>query len=116
MNPQAVGVATARLLDLPEPPSCILYPDDISYIGGMNEIERRGLSIPGDISVMGYDGIDVSQMFHPRLTTLKQDADRMGALAAEELVKTVEEGRGYLPGRIVVPGQLLVGETVAKIL
>ena len=110
-----MGVATARLLDLPEPPTCILYPDDISYIGGMNEIERRGLSIPGDISVMGYDGIDVSQMFHPRLTTLKQDADRMGALAAEELVKTVEEGRRYIPGRILVPGQLLAGETVRKL-
>ena len=115
MNPQAVGVATARLLDLPEPPTCILYPDDISYIGGMNEIERRGLSIPGDISVMGYDGIDVSQMFHPKLTTLKQDADRMGVLAAEELVKTVEEGRRYIPGRILVPGQLLAGETVRKL-
>ena len=39
----------------------------------------------------------------------------MGALAAEELVKTVEEGRRYIPGRILVPGQLLAGETVRKL-
>ena len=39
----------------------------------------------------------------------------MGELAAEELVKAVEEGRGYIPGRIVVPGKLLEGETVAKL-
>jgi len=113
-DPEAAAAHTKTLLDLPDPPTCILYPDDISYIGGMNEIERRGLSIPEDISAVGYDGSYVSQMLRPRLTTLKQDADRMGELAAEELAKAVEEGRTYIPGRIVVPGELLIGKTVGK--
>lgn len=115
LDPKTSGTVTAKLLELPKPPTCILYPDDIAYIGGLNEIESRGLSVPGDVSVMGYDGIDVSQMFHPKLTTVWQDADRMGELAAEELVKAVEEGRGYIPGRIIVPGKLLEGETVADL-
>ena len=111
-DPKSAAILTRKLLALPEPPTCILYPDDISYIGGMNEIEKMGLSIPEDISAVGYDGTDVSQMLRPRLTTLKQDAQRMGECAAEELVKAVEEGRTYIPGRIVIPGSLLIGGTV----
>lgn len=112
LNAGAAELATRKLLQLPEPPTCILYPDDISYIGGMNEIERMGLSVPDDISAAGYDGIDIGQMIRPRLTTVKQDAERMGEAAAEELVRAVEEGRQYIPGRITVPGTLLTGETV----
>ena len=111
-DPQTSALLTQKLLQLPDPPTCILYPDDISYIGGMNQIEKMGLSIPGDVSAAGYDGTDVSQMLRPRLTTMKQDAVRMGELAAEELARAVEEGRTYIPGRIVVPGMLLTGSTV----
>lgn len=111
-EPDAAAILTRKLLELPNPPTCILYPDDISYIGGMNEIEKLGLSIPADISAVGYDGADVSQMLRPRLTTLKQDAEKMGESAAEELVRAVEGGRTYIPGRIVVPGSLLIGGTV----
>lgn len=114
-DPAGCEIATRKLLELKDPPTCILYPDDISYIGGMNEIERMGLSIPKDISVAGYDGILMSQYLRPRLTTLKQDAKRMGELAAEELARTVEEGKYYIPNRIVVPGMVLTGDTVKKI-
>ena len=115
-NPDAAAVLTQKLLELPDPPTCIIYPDDISYIGGMNQIEKMGLTIPDDISVAGYDGSFVSQMLRPKLTTLKQDAVQMGELAAEELAKAVEEGRTYIPGRIVVPGTVLPGDTVKNIL
>lgn len=114
-DPAASGVATRKLLELKDPPTCILYPDDISYIGGMNEIERMGLSIPNDISVVGYDGIKMSQHLRPRLTTLKQDAEQIGRIAAEELARAVEEGKLYLPSQIVIPGKLLPGDTVRKI-
>lgn len=114
-NPKAAAMNTRKLLELPDPPTCILYPDDISYIGGMNEIEKMGLKIPEDVSVAGYDGTEVSQMFRPKLTTLKQNAERMGESAAEELVKAVEEGRTYIPGRIVVPGKVLTGGTIKNL-
>jgi len=114
-DPAVSGIATRKLLEMKDPPTCILYPDDISYIGGMNEIERMGLSIPGDVSTAGYDGIRMSQYLRPRLTTLKQDAKGMGELAAEELVKAVEEGKYYIPNRIVVPGVVLTGDTVKKL-
>ena len=114
-DPEAAGAATGALLDLPEPPTCILYPDDFAFIGGLNEAERRGLKIPGDLSAAGYDGISVGQVFHPRLTTVRQDAETMGARAAEELARAVDQGPDYQPRQLLIPGELLRGETVRSI-
>lgn len=114
-SPESAAVYTRQLMELADPPTCIFYPDDIAYIGGMNELERMGLSIPEDVSVVGYDGIDISQMLRPRLTTLKQDPDTMGIRAAEELARSVEEGRSYIPARIVVSGSVLTGGTVKRL-
>ena len=60
-NADSVRKATAALLDLEEPPTAIMFPDDFSFIGGQTEILERGLSIPDDISVCGYDGINLSK-------------------------------------------------------
>ncbi len=111
-SPALAEQATRQLLSLPEPPTCILYPDDISCIGGMNELERMGLSIPGDISVAAYDGLDFCQIFHPKLTTIRQSAETMGCCAAEELVRAIEDGKKYAGRRIWIPGELLRGDTV----
>lgn len=114
-DPAYSGIATRKLMELKDRPTCILYPDDVSYIGGMNEFERMGISVPDDICCAGYDGIRISQILRPRLTTLQQDARLMGASAAEELARAVDEGKFYIPGRIVVPGKLLPGETVKPV-
>lgn len=111
-RPEMAAEHTRQLLELPDPPTCIFYSDDISYIGGMNELEKMGYTIPDDISTVGYDGLDLSQFLRPKLTTLKQDAVLMGIKAAEELVRAVEEGRSYVPERILVPGYMLEGNTV----
>lgn len=106
--------ATDRLLSLRTPPTCILYPDDFSSVGGRNELERRGLTAPNDISIAGYDGISFSWAIHPMLTTVRQDAETMGRAAAGELARMIEEGPR--DGRtILVPSELIPGETVAQI-
>ncbi|MBS5433783.1 MAG: substrate-binding domain-containing protein [Firmicutes bacterium] len=74
-DPRASGLATRALLALKDRPDCILYPDDISILGGMTEIEARGLSVPEDISIAGYDGITMSKLLRPMLTTLHQDSE-----------------------------------------
>ncbi|MCD7841712.1 MAG: substrate-binding domain-containing protein, partial [Lachnospiraceae bacterium] len=81
---------TEALLDLNEPPTCILYPDDVAAIGGMNAIRARGLRVPEDISVAGYDGIRSLQYSEPRLTTIRQDMEELGRLAAESLIDEIE--------------------------
>ena len=114
-DPKSSAIATRNLLDLPERPTCILYPDDFSFIGGMNEIERHGLSIPDDISVVGYDGILLSQVLRPRLTTFRQEAEIMGTKAAKKLVEAIENPKLYIAQQVMVPGQLLEGGTVKQI-
>jgi LacI family transcriptional regulator len=88
-DPNSSGEATKELLSLPDRPTCIMYPDDFSLIGGRNEIEKLGLTIPGDISVAGYDGINLSQVLRPRLTTWKQDTDTIGREAASRLIDSI---------------------------
>ncbi|WP_277669027.1 LacI family DNA-binding transcriptional regulator [Caproiciproducens galactitolivorans] len=111
----ATARCTAELLALPRRPTCIMFPDDFSYIGGMNVILEAGLSIPDDISVVGYDGIWLSQILSPRLTTLKQDTSALGRAAAEQLVNQIERPRTTLPERIIIPGKLLEGRSVRQL-
>lgn len=112
----AASAATERLLDLPVPPTCILYPDDYACFGAINTIYSRGLSIPDDISVAGYDGIRIGRQMKPRLTTLVQDTDRIGRLAASELIGLIEHPKTSIPGIILVEGSVYPGGTVADLL
>ena len=111
-DPKSSGLATRRLLALKDRPTCILYPDDFSFIGGMNELERQGVSIPGDMSVAGYDGILLSQVLRPRLTTYRQDGEAMGQEAVRQLVEIIERPKEWIPQQITIPGKLLEGDTV----
>lgn len=75
----------------------------------------RGLRIPEDISVIGYDGILMSQMMSPRITTLHQDTETLGTEAAKKLIELIEHPKTALLDRIIVPGELLEGESVSQI-
>ncbi|MDD6678140.1 MAG: LacI family DNA-binding transcriptional regulator [Firmicutes bacterium] len=102
--------ATRRLLELPERPTCILFPDDYSYIGGMRAIMDSGLRIPEDISAVGYDGIGLADVIG--LTTFRQDSAALGSRAAQGLISLIEHPRTTLMDRILVPGKLMAGKTV----
>lgn len=106
---------TKELMGLPEKPTCIFFPDDYSYIGGMNALREMSLRIPEDISVMGYDGIHLADIVSPRLTTYCQDTKAIGRAAAKGLIDLIERPRTTLTDRIVIPGHIQVRESVAKI-
>ncbi len=106
---------TLELLRLRKPPTCILYPDDFSALGGMNAIRSLGLSIPGDISIAGYDGIRLTRHLEPKLTTIRQDTAAIGAQAAEKLIALIERPKSTLVDRVMIEGSLYKGETVGKI-
>lgn len=114
-NAETSAAAARRLLALPDPPTCILFPDDFSLIGGKNEIERQGMSIPADISITGFDGTLMGKVMNPRLTTVEQDTEAIGTTAAEELVRAIEEGIRFLPREVMVPCKLEPGGTVRKV-
>ncbi len=114
-SPATCIVATRELLALKNRPTCILYPDDFAFIGGRDEIERSGLKIPDDISVVGFDGIYLSQVFRPRLTTVKQDTEKIGTEAAKILVEAMRSPKAYIPRHAIIPGTLLEGDSVRQL-
>ena len=114
-DPQSSARITEELLDLKHPPTCIIYPDDICILGGRAALESRGLSIPDDVSIAGYDGALLSEVMRPPLTTIRQDTDTLGKQAADILIEAIENPKTYLPRQVLVPGTLIPGGTVKKL-
>lgn len=114
-DPISSAEATRELLKLEERPTCILYPDDFSFIGGRNVLEEMGLRIPEDISVAGFDGIYLSQVLQPALTTVRQDARSIGREAAGHLIDCIENPKTALPEQVMIDGQLLPGRSVGRV-
>ena len=109
---EASSEATKKLLALKNPPTCILYPDDYTAIGGIAVIREAGLSIPSDISVAGYDGISLIQQFQPKLTTYAQDMSGIGKAAAQAIVDQIERPKSALVEMIVKAGVVMPGASV----
>lgn len=107
-----VRALTHELLSLPVPPTCILYPDDFAALGGVNAIKERGLRIPEDISIAGYDGIRMTSVLDPRMTTISQNCVEIGRTAAEKLINLIENPRTALIEHILIKGQLVEGGSV----
>lgn len=115
LETEKAAMQTKELLELKNPPTCIIYPDDTSLIGGRNVIVEAGLRIPEDISVAGYDGIQMSQLLYPKITTIEQDTDRIGREAAIRLIQSIENPKTTLVERVVIEGVLLKGQSVGQI-
>lgn len=113
-NEEISAQATRELLSLAERPTCILYPDDLSAVGGMRALTEAGLSIPGDVSVVGYDNIPMSAYLQPPLTTYDQDGDEIGRSAGRLILNAIEKSRGASE-RVTVTGRLISRLSVADL-
>ena len=115
-NPDLCEKATWKLLHLADPPTCILFTDDFSFIGGHNALVSSGYALPWGlnqgkvVSGMGYDGINLARMM--RLTTYTQNALVIGKTAAERLIHRIEHPEDAVPERILITGELLEGNSV----
>jgi len=100
-------LSAQKLLGLPKPPTAVFAANDASALGVMEAAREAGLRIPEDLSVVGFDNIPESAYFYPPLTTVDQSINQMGYLAAQLLIRLINEGelenRNYtLPTRLVV--------------
>ena len=73
-----------------------------------------GISIPDDISIVGFDDTPLSRMITPRLTTIRQDMDLKADTAAQKMIEILKGGRSK--GRIVLPVELVVRDSVKEAL
>lgn len=83
-----IGPATT-LLSGPHPPTAIFAANDLSAIEVIKVAESLGLSVPHDLSVVGFDNIPEAALFHTPLTTMAQPLQEMGAIAMDMLVRLV---------------------------
>ena len=94
-NPATSMQAVLNLMNRPDPPTCILLPDDHSTLGALQAAKQLNLRVPEDLSLAGYDGIRLTQMLQPRLTTIEQDTKRIGAQAAEFLIDRIHDSHQF---------------------
>jgi LacI family transcriptional regulator len=85
----------------------------------MHAIKQLGLKCPKDVSVVGFDDFDWSQLFSPRLTTMVQPSYKIGESAAELLVQVMLDSGQRLDGdksdRIVLKAEMRIGESTAPV-
>jgi LacI family transcriptional regulator len=86
------GVDAARvLLDLPDPPTAIFCFNDNMAIGAMRVARERGLRVPEDLSLIGFDDLDEAHIVHPTLTTIRQPLAEMGRIAVSLLMRLLDD-------------------------
>ena len=100
-------VAANALLDLAEPPSAIFASNDVMAMGAMDVIRHRGLRIPDDISIVGFDDIPQAAMVFPPLTTVRQPLEQMGRVATQVLLEMLKNP-GSDTTRQELPTQLVL--------
>ena len=103
-----------EMLQGEERPTCVLCPDDYSCMGVMWALKERGLRIPEDLSLAGFDGVRMTQIICPLLTTYCQNTEGIAAEAVRVLLDAVENPQNHRPGQAVVEGRLQEGETVCE--
>lgn len=114
-NPEEASKAFKTILSHPDKPTCIMMSDDTAATTAIQIAKMMNLSIPGDISIGGYDGVRLSLMFSPALSTIKQDTFTMGKAAAQELIRLIETAAPTQSKTITVPASLVPGESIGKI-
>jgi DNA-binding LacI/PurR family transcriptional regulator len=105
------SAAARRLLARDPPPTAIVSANDFMAYGAIEVATRAGLSVPGDLSVTGFDDILVSALSLIGLTTIRPPTWRLGAAAAELLLKRVGKKAGGPRDSIILPSELVIRAT-----
>jgi len=103
--------AAQRLLSSPNPPTAIICASDLSAIGAVRAVRDRGLSVPHDLSVIGYGDFSVADYVIPRLTTIRQPRLLLGATAAEMLIHLANDED---VADVLLSAELMVRESTSR--
>lgn len=110
---QTDGYAGASaLLDLPEPPSAIFASNDLMAMGAMDAARSRGLRIPEQVSIIGFDDIPQAAMLRPSLSTVQQPLEEMGRAATRMLLGLMKNPQEQAV-RLELPTRLIVRDSTA---
>ncbi len=108
---EGARVVTGAMLDRVPRPTAFFVGNNLMTIGAVAAIEERGLSIPDDVALIGFDDFTWASLFRPTLTTVAQPTYELGQTAAELLIRRIEGDGTALPDRVLLPGSLVIRES-----
>lgn len=111
----------ARLLAAKEPPTAVFCANDRMALGALRWLHERGIRVPDEVSVVGFDDIEVCEHSHPRLTTINIPRGELAAVAARHLLELLDGEAGIVhphhhpdkPALTRIPTRLVVRESAA---
>ncbi|WP_027343521.1 LacI family DNA-binding transcriptional regulator [Hamadaea tsunoensis] len=103
-----------RLLDLPDPPTAIFASSDQMALGVYEAVRRRGLRVPDDVSIVGFDDLPQVSWSSPPLTTVRQPLSQMGMLAARTVLRLAQHEKIESP-RVELATELIVRDSTAPL-
>jgi LacI family transcriptional regulator len=106
---QASGYEAMQRL-LPHEPDAVFVASDTMAMSALRAIREAGLTVPGDIALVGFDDLPQSATVDPPLTTVRQPIRRVGALAVETLIDILQNGFEP-PRRLVLPTELVIRDS-----
>jgi LacI family transcriptional regulator len=113
-TPESGKVAVNKLLDYQVHFSAIFAQNDRMALGAIRALREKGLHIPGDVSVIGYDDLPLTAYFDPPLTTIKQPIEKFGQIGAQLLIEAINKP-GIEPKVVRLDPQLVIRETCAPL-
>jgi DNA-binding LacI/PurR family transcriptional regulator len=100
--------AMAHLLDLPEPPDAVFCYSDLVALGAMHTLAQRGLRVPEDVAVIGYDDIEDGRYANPTVTTISPDKKMIAETAVERVITRITSSTPVPGLELRAPHRLLV--------
>jgi LacI family transcriptional regulator len=98
------------LLDQSDPPTAIFASNDVMAMGVMDAVRHKGLRVPDDVSVIGFDDIPQASLIRPALTTIRQPLEKMGRVATQMLLESLSQPQRKME-RIELPTELIVRDS-----
>jgi LacI family transcriptional regulator len=115
MTGHAAGEQAMRqLLALPEPPTAVFAHNDVLAMGAIYAAQCAGLSIPHDLSIVGYDDIASAAFFTPALTTVRLPKAEIGSLAGQTILQLVGGQSALPPHQMILPVELIIRSSTAS--
>jgi LacI family transcriptional regulator len=105
--------AAQLLLSLPDPPTAIFAGNDLMAIGAMAAARERGVAVPAQLSVVGFDDIHLAGYINPPLTTVAQPKYELGVIASQLLFERLAQP-ALPPQRRLLKAQLVIRESTAQ--
>ncbi|MFN7252655.1 MAG: LacI family DNA-binding transcriptional regulator [Anaerobacillus sp.] len=102
------------LLELKDRPTAVFVAGDLMALGAISAIKEVGLNVPDDISIVGFDDIEIAKYTTPKLTTVRQDTDLIGENAAKVLLNQINDNNKVYSA-VTVPVELINRESTKEI-